>query len=354
MSAAPFLLELRRRDIQVWLDGDHLRCNARAGALTDELREELRQRKSEIVHFLRTAQQVATQQRAIVPLQQNGVLVPVFAVPGHNGDVFCYRALAQSLGDQQPFFGLQAPGLDGQAEPLERINALAAYFASQIRGFQPQGPYIIAGFCAGGTVAFELAQQLLAIGETVGFLALFGSPFPKFFRPFDQFQRLVKRRTRDLANHARILASRSWRERWQYLQAKLQREKGTARTTDPVLKLRARVEEATLSAVRAYTPQFFPGRVCLFLPSTQWASSGFRALGWRAVAPRVEEYFGPDGCTSDDMLLAANAPRFAELFRTACTATPPVWRPVADSQLTQAPFPLPPSAGFPPRSSAAS
>jgi hypothetical protein len=187
----------------------------------------------------------------------------------------------------------------------------------------------------------------------VGFLALFGSPFPTFFRPFNQIQRLVKRRARDVAKHARTLASGSWRERWQYLQVKLHRERDTARTIDPVLKLRARVEEATLTAVRAYTPQFFPGRVCLFLPSTQWANSGFRALGWRAIAPRVEEYFGPDGCTSDDMLLAANAPRFAELFRTACAAMPPVWRPVGDSVLTPAPFPLPPDAGFPPRSSAA-
>jgi thioesterase domain-containing protein len=331
MSVAPFLLELRRRDVQVWLDGDQLRCNARAGALTDELREELRLRKSEILDFLRTAQQLANQQRAIVPLQQNGALVPVFAVPGHNGDVFCYRALAQSLGDQQPFFGLQAPGLDGEVEPLERIDELAAYFASQIRGFQPQGPFIIGGFCAGGTVAFELAQQLLAIGETVAFLALFGSPYPAFFRPLSQFRHLAKQRTRDLAKHARILASRSWRERWEYLEAKLQRDTGPVPANDPVLKLRAQVEEATLTAVRAYTPQFFPGRVCLFLPSKQWARSGFRALGWRAVAPRVEEYFGPDGCTSDDMLLAANAPRFAELFRSACAEMPRVWRPQGDS-----------------------
>jgi thioesterase domain-containing protein len=328
VSAAAFLLALRRRDIQVWLDGDQLRCNAHAGALTDEVREELRQRKSEIVDFLRTAQHVANQQRAIVPLQQNGTLVPVFAVPGHNGDVFCYRALAQSLGDQQPFFGLQAPGLDGQGEPIERIDKLAAYFASQIRGFQPQGPYIIAGFCAGGTVAFELAQQLMAMGETVGFLALFGSPFPSFFRRFTQFQRLVQQRLQDFAKHARMLATGSWRERWQYVQAKLQRRRNRA-PIDPVLKLRARVEDATLIAVRGYAPQLFPGRVCLFLPSRQW-SSGFHALRWRAVAPRAEEYFGPDGCTSDDMLLAANAPRFAEVFRAACAATPPVWRSIED------------------------
>src|SRR5205823_4933449 len=88
------------------------------------------------------------------PLERRGTRTPVFAVAGHNGDVFCYRALAQQLGDDQPFFGLEPPGLDGRSEPLRRVEDLAAYFAEQMRAFQPGGPYILAGFCAGGTVAF--------------------------------------------------------------------------------------------------------------------------------------------------------------------------------------------------------
>ena len=110
-------------------------------------------------------QAVAHQQRAIVPLQPmirtEGTRTPIFAVPGHNGDVFCYRALARALGEDQPFYGLQPPGLDGESEPLTRIEDLAAYFAAQIRAFLPQGRcVVIAGFCAGGTVAFELAMPL--------------------------------------------------------------------------------------------------------------------------------------------------------------------------------------------------
>jgi thioesterase domain-containing protein len=97
-----------------------------------------------------------------VPLQANGPRVPVFGVAGHNGDVFCYRILAQCLGEEQPFYGLQPPGLDGEGEPLERVQDLAAYFARQILAFRPAGPCTLAGFCAGGTVAFELAQQLAA------------------------------------------------------------------------------------------------------------------------------------------------------------------------------------------------
>ncbi len=41
MKTMEFLTMLRGRDIQVWADGEDLRCNAPAGTLTPELRAEL-------------------------------------------------------------------------------------------------------------------------------------------------------------------------------------------------------------------------------------------------------------------------------------------------------------------------
>ena len=81
-------------------------------ALTPELRDRLKERKTDILDFLRQAKTLAAQARAIVPLQSRGTGVPVFAVPGHNGDVFCYRLFARHF-PRRPFFGLQPPGLDG-------------------------------------------------------------------------------------------------------------------------------------------------------------------------------------------------------------------------------------------------
>lgn len=323
MSAAAFLSELRRRDIQVWAVGGELRCNARAGVLTPELRDQLRQRKNDILEFLASAQALAGQARAIVPLQANGARTSVFAVPGHNGDVFCYRALAQSLGDDQPFYGLQPPGLDGHGEPLTSVEDIAACFASQIRAFQPQGPYIIAGYCAGGTVAFELAQQLLHGGAAISFVALFGSPYPAYFRLRSQLWQRLARQTERISKHAHELASQSWGEHRPYLAEKLRERKArrNAEQTpelDPVLVLRAKVERATISAVRRYTPLHFAGRVNLFLPGRPWLRSGVAAQRWRSVAQRSEEYFGPHDSCHDDMLREPNAPAFAELFRRAC------------------------------------
>jgi thioesterase domain-containing protein len=322
MNAAAFLAELRRRDVQVWAVGGELRCSAPPGVLTPELRDVLRSRKSEILEFLASAQALAGQQRAIVPLQANGERAAIFGVPGHNGDVFCYRALAQSLGDEQPFFGLQPQGLDGHGEPLTRVEDIAAYFAAQIRVFRPQGPYIIAGYCAGGTVAFELAQQLLRQGAAISFVALFGSPYPTYFRfPTQLLLRLADQAERS-GNVVRELAAQSWQERRQYLGEKLRerrarRDAAKAAALDPLLVRRAEVERATLSAVRRYTPEPFAGRLGLFLPGRRWLRSGVAALRWRSVAERAEEYFGPDASSGYDMLRTPNAPAFAQLFRDA-------------------------------------
>jgi thioesterase domain-containing protein len=318
VNAAAFLSELRRRDIQVSAVGGQLRCIAKTGELTPELREQLRQWKDDILKLLASAQALAAQERAIVPLQANGSRVPVFGVPGHNGDVFCYRALAQRLGEDQPFFGLQPPGLDGQDEPLTRVEDLAATFARQIRAFQPQGPYVIAGYCAGGTVAFELAQQLERDGQPVSLLALFGSPHPAYFRLASRLKQRIAYKLTVLYTFARELGPRTPAECRRWLAERLQKRRNRisalrAAEVDPVVVLRTKVEDATLAAVRAYEPRRFAGRVALFRPSRRWGD----ADGWHEVAPHAEEYAGPEDCGSQDMLREPNAAAFATLFEQA-------------------------------------
>ena len=321
MSVPALLAELRRRDLQVWADGDQLRCSAPAGVLTPELRGQLQRHKRVILEFLRSAAALARQERAIVPLQPRGARVPVFAVPGHNGDVFCYRALAQHLGDDQPFFGLQPPGVDGQREPLARVEDLAAYFAEQIRAFRPDGAYVIAGYCAGGTIAFELARQLRQQGAAIKFVALFAGPYPTWYRFLPQLRERVAQKVERLGTHLRALASLSYAGRRRYISDKLRerkarREASRAAVPDPVLVQRARLEAATLVGVRHYTPHHFAGRVSLFLPNKEWLRPESARLRWRRVADNTEEYFGPADCGGDGMLLEPHVSATAELFRS--------------------------------------
>jgi thioesterase domain-containing protein len=321
VSVPALLAELRRRDLQVWADGDQLRCSAPAGVLTPELRDQLQRHKRVILEFLHSAEALARQQRAIVPLQPRGAHVPVFAVPGHSGDVFCYRALAQHLGDDQPFFGLQPPGVDGRSEPLQRVEDLAAYFAAQILAFRPDGPYVIAGYCAGGTIAVELARQLVQQGAAISFVALFASPYPTWYRFLPQLRERVAQRIERARTRLRALAPLSYADRRRYVtewlrQRQARREASRHAVPDPVLVLRARVEAATLVGVRRYTPPYFAGRVSLFLPNTEWLRPGNALLRWRPVARDTDEYCGPDGCSGDRMLLEPHVPVIAERFRS--------------------------------------
>jgi thioesterase domain-containing protein len=310
VSVAELLADLRSRDVEVSTDGHALRLNARSGALTPELRERLRERKADILEFLRSAEALAAQPRAIVPLRPHrpGIdpgAAPVFAVPGHNGDVFCYRVMAQHL-VEHPFFGLQPPGLDGEALPLTRVEDLAGYFAEQIRAFALGGPVIVAGYCAGGAVAFELARRLHEAGTAVRFVALFGSPYPTFFRSFRRLRHAI-------GGHLKKLASLSATACAAYVAERLRQRR--LRSEDPVLALQVAVERATIMAVRGYTPTLFPGRLCLFLPENAWARTRFGAPLWRSVAGLCDEYPGPAGCDADDMLVEPNARALSEVFR---------------------------------------
>lgn len=321
MIATRLLEELRSRDIEIRADGDQLRCSAPAGALVPELLADLQAHKGELLHFLRTTERLARQQPGIVPLQPAGTHAPVFAVPGHNGDVFCYRQLARHLGNEQPFYGLQPPGVDGKEAPLTSVHALATCFAAQIRTFQPDGGCIIAGYCAGGTIAFELARQLLQQGTSVRFVALFGSPRPGWYRFLPQFRLLAAQQAARVGKHVRALLSLPAEELHHYLarkmvdRAKRQRDHEHARD-DPVLRRRAHLENTTLAAVRSYEPAPIDCRLAVFLPGPTWLKPGNALLRWHAaLATGADEYCGPEDCSGENMLLEPHAAIMAELFR---------------------------------------
>src|SRR6267142_1811949 len=109
----------------------------------------------------------------LVAIQPAGSRPPFFCIHGAGGNVLIYRDLSQNLDPDQPFYGLQSPGLDGSRPPLTRIEEMAALYVKEIRRVQPHGPYFMGGYCLGGTIAYEMAQQLRAGGEQVALLALF-------------------------------------------------------------------------------------------------------------------------------------------------------------------------------------
>jgi amino acid adenylation domain-containing protein/FkbM family methyltransferase len=115
---------------------------------------------------------------SLAAIQPNGSRTPFFCVHPADGNVFCYMALSRMLGRDQPFYGLQSPGLDDEEEPYAEIEAAAAAYISALRSVQPKGPYLLGGWSMGGVIAFEMARQLLECGEQVSRLILIDSFLP--------------------------------------------------------------------------------------------------------------------------------------------------------------------------------
>src|SRR5207302_2028496 len=103
---------------------------------------------------------------------------PLFCTHGAGANVLCFEELARHLPPDQPFYGLQSPGLDGTTPPVQQVEEMAAWYVDEIRAVQAHGPYYLAGCSMGGVVAFEMAQQLVAAGEEVAFLGLLDTTCP--------------------------------------------------------------------------------------------------------------------------------------------------------------------------------
>ena len=97
---------------------------------------------------------------------------PVFFVHDGFGETLAYRSLAYRLRAELPVYGLYPLAAQGVGMVHTRIPAMAAHYVERLRSVQPHGPYLLAGLCAGGVVAFEMARQLQQQGEAIGAVVL--------------------------------------------------------------------------------------------------------------------------------------------------------------------------------------
>ncbi|MGV7963346.1 amino acid adenylation domain-containing protein [Photorhabdus tasmaniensis] len=103
----------------------------------------------------------------LVPMRTTGKRRPLFFVHPMGGNVLSYLRLVKHLPADQPFYALQAHGVDAGSTPLATVQQQAANYIQTIRQIQPQGPYSLGGWSYGGFVAFEMARQLKESGEKI-------------------------------------------------------------------------------------------------------------------------------------------------------------------------------------------
>jgi thioesterase domain-containing protein/acyl carrier protein len=233
---------------------------------------------------------------SLVPIKPSGVKPPLYFVHPGGGNVLCYRAVARLLGPDQPVYGLQAQGLDGKRPPHASLEEMAAHYIEEIRTLQPEGPYYLGGASSGGVLAFEIAQQLLALGQEVGLLAMIDTFFPGFPR-FMPNQALFNSKLHRMAVRAdvhlgQLLILRP-KEQLKYVMDGLRRVKKNLKKRmanrfspeDPLRQTIKMVREVNTHAFKIYKPKAYSGRITYF-----WCTEMmFRPymdnrLGWDAVA----------------------------------------------------------------------
>ena len=117
----------------------------------------------------------------IIPLKSKGFLPPFFCIHDGTGKVFRYRDLIPYFDSERPLYGLQINNMDRYQRFHPSIETMASEYIKAINTIQPEGPYLIGGFCMGGIVAFEMAHQLIAAGKEVARLVIIQSTKAPFW-----------------------------------------------------------------------------------------------------------------------------------------------------------------------------
>jgi amino acid adenylation domain-containing protein len=269
----------------------------------------------------------------MVDIQPKGSRPPMFWVHSLGGDggggFFYYRKLAELLGPDQPSFGIRSP-----QEPFDRIEQMASFYIKEIREFQAHGPYFLGGFCFGGNVAYEMAQQLTAAGEEVALLVLLESSPPNVHHRQQTWSATNARHSlENLVENVKGFVQTSPEERKEFIKKKGRKlkEKLQARIghsekprenlrLDDVLDLTnyprdyVKYAQTHWQALLHYHPKPYSGHIHLFRARKQGLSNFNHNLGWdKLVDDRVIVNIIPG--THETMLQEPNVQNLAGILR---------------------------------------
>jgi amino acid adenylation domain-containing protein len=207
---------------------------------------------------------------SLVAIRPAGSTPPFFFVHPIGGNVLNFAGFCGHFGPDRPIYGLQARGLNGEEAPHTLVEEMAKDYIRGIRSVQPEGPYLIGGFSAGGVVAFEMAQQLSAAGQHVATLALLdtliliphvadgplGARIGRWLRTAKMnFRYATRMRLPEFLSRK----STNFRMRRKLLTWQIREKLGL--TVQPA---RLSAEEGFLLAIRRYIPRPYHGNATLF------------------------------------------------------------------------------------------
>jgi amino acid adenylation domain-containing protein len=204
---------------------------------------------------------------SLVLIQSGGAnKPPLFCIHPVGGNILEYSTLANYLDRDQPVYGLQSQGLDGNQPPFCCVEDMADHYIKEMRTIQPEGPYFLTGYSFGGLVAYEIAQQLYAQGQKTALLALLDTSAPNL-------PNLRPSLLRALGIHLSNLCKLEPPERSSYILDRLDYRLRSSNNKEFLAKSLYKPEDLTpqllavlaanLEAGQKYLGRFYPGEVTL-------------------------------------------------------------------------------------------
>jgi thioesterase domain-containing protein len=213
-------------------------------------------------------QPVLPQFPPFIRLKAGNERTPILIAHGLGGHPNFFQ-LAKHIHTGHSIYGIQAKGIDGMEEPLDRIEDMVRFYLDELNKFQPKGPYILIGYSFGGLVTLEMAQRLSKAGENVALLALIDAYPDPHFLPMGQRLWL---RARRINRHISEMKKMRPRRAISYFVRGLENRLGTTLIPNRGRPLpeKARlslertilhVKERAYVALRHYRPQFYAGKI---------------------------------------------------------------------------------------------
>ncbi|HZQ68473.1 MAG TPA: amino acid adenylation domain-containing protein [Terriglobales bacterium] len=250
---------------------------------------------------LRTQGQKSTSYSTLVEIQPRGSRPPFFCVHGGAGSTLFLHRLSREMASDQPFYGFEPEGMDGRRFQRTTVEQMAKHYIAEMRKIQPQGPYLIGGYCFGGLVAFEMAQQLRKQGQPPALIAMFSAPLR-----FHRVARRAKAPAGTMASSsrwARFLRSPGQAICWRFVSGTRRFRSWMHMTVcRAFLRLGMRVPQTlrTMYVVRmihqaeqSYEPSFYDGTLTLFRGKGLYEDDP--DMGWDGLAKRLENFEIGDG-----------------------------------------------------------
>jgi amino acid adenylation domain-containing protein len=274
---------------------------------------------------------------SLVPIRQGGSKPILYLMHAHGGNVLEYHTLANRLEPDQPVYAFQAEGLDGHIAKDPTLEEMASHYVDELRSFQPQGPYFLGGFCLGGLLALEVAQQLRAAGHEVALVIMIQSRHPEasHFKPgttiFHQWwyraAARIKLEMENLSHRGSGYIPERCRRGWDVgcARAAIALDNWTGkRPAEPsklsLMYIFEAIRIELLKAMVKYVPRPYGGDVLLFRASKQL--SGLVAdenLGWKGVLRGNLEVCEVPG-RQQNLLLEPNVLQLAKELSTRLNA----------------------------------